>query len=549
MSDKFLPIYDLAIQTLSPLHIGSRNSLLPVQWFRKDGRLSVIDLDWLIDDVIQQGDPKRADLLTACLEKGIAISTETLGGRQLSDYCVYEIPYDWEPGIAPPDEIRTFIKQGGFGSYLPASSIKGGVRSALFRGAALTTRRAFSDVEQQFENYLEGLDERKKHRSFSQDFEAKYFASTGSDSRKYPNYDINRMLIARDRPFGLENLSAVQVKILSVMTDGGLKPKSTPIFIEALRAGIILTSQITWQAQLLREVPDQQLHFKSLMDLIAYLPQYCRSSSLYLIEQEIQFYGRHGQFQLRDWYESLYQQVIQLPENSFILPIGYGSGFDAKTITDIFQSQNFETVCERYRYTKGLGRPGNTESGRWLGPKDAPKSRKVVATNGEYIPLGWVRFSLNPAEGQPDWLGEWRSKLPAPNFWQPSFRSDQPEKRETTRLVQPVPPTPDKAKTTPSEQSTPSTPPIKPKGFQVFQELPHPGDQFFGIVLDQESTQVFLEIPELSPDEKAMAVLAGEHYPKKRLNLGSKIACEVLEVKPDPNQKNFWLVYCKVIVY
>lgn len=119
----------------------------------------------------------------------------------------------------------------------------------------------------------------------------------------------------------------------------------------------------------------------------------CRSASRNLIEQEIAFYQYHaGEVaqEMLGWFSRLANQVQASSDDTCMLPLGWGSGYDAKTVTDLVEDTLFEQVSNRSRFTHRLGRPGG--EGAWLHSPLVPKTRKVVVLDGQYYPMGWVKL-------------------------------------------------------------------------------------------------------------------------------------------------------------
>jgi CRISPR/Cas system CSM-associated protein Csm5 (group 7 of RAMP superfamily) len=92
------------------------------------------------------------------------------------------------------------------------------------------------------------------------------------------------------------------------------------------------------------------------------------------------------------------ERLIQVQEtdNAALLRLGWGTGYDSQTVTDVLEEETFRAVLDTYRM--GVGRPGRDLSRAPLDPPFAPKSRQVALTQGEKrVPLGWVKLEV----GQP----------------------------------------------------------------------------------------------------------------------------------------------------
>jgi hypothetical protein len=79
-----------------------------------------------------------------------------------------------------------------------------------------------------------------------------------------------------------------------------------------------------------------------------------------------------------------------------------------------------------------------------------------------------------------------------------------------------------------------------------FDRLPQPGERFYGEVLDCEPNgKILLEIPGLSVDDLAMAVIpAGENPSRKKFIAKAELLVEVIELKPEG--AGYHLIICRM---
>ena len=248
----------------------------------------------------------------------------------------------------------------------------------------------------------------------------------------------------------------------------------------------------------------------------------------------------------------------------FILPMGWGSGYDAKTVTDLLTDEVFEAVVETYRNTEGLGRPGNMPGNPWMGPDDSPKSRKVVIRADQTLePVGWVVVQLNPVGDLP---AEWTAleeTVPAPGFEEEE--DEEVDQEFPATVVDFLPATNDDAGTEASggteqqsqdtqNEEVPEPTSLHPLAHFVlsFMNLPEQGDCFKGTVLyrDDQTHHIYLEIPGLSADDLAMAWIHRDDLPTALANIDEDdlVDCQVAEVAPEPNVEGYWLVRCRIYI-
>lgn len=408
MKDSFLKPYMLVVQTLSPVHIGTGVKLSKADFVARNDRVHVIDENKLMAWIIGQLDAEKLALALADdlrRPEGIEKFLRERFRGNLADITAYSLPYQ-----GAPKDIATFIKTADHRPYLPGSSVKGVLRSGLLRGKMLgddgLRQKAIRAID-------DGAQDRRRPKTNSDRIQANVFVKPGKDAGKWPNYDINRVLAVRDSDAfdSASALEVVGVKTFSTQTNASLQPKHFDIFVEALRSKQLIQHPVIWQTNLLSEQA-KELGFQALEDLMIYLPEYCRRVSQNLLSQERVFYQQHGRKELTEWFEKRLTSLGKSRPEVFILPLGWGSGYDAKTITDLLGTTTFKKVVDTYEYTSGLGKPGRRKEAAWLGPDDSPKSRKVVVRqDGTLEPMGWVAMRFIPADSSDDWLASRREAL------------------------------------------------------------------------------------------------------------------------------------------
>jgi hypothetical protein len=295
----------------------------------------------------------------------------------------------------------------------------------------------------------------------------------------------------------------------------------TTLFVEMLPAGFTVTLPVTWQGYLLSELAGE-LRQADREAILVFWNAYLRQASLDLLQQEHDFYRHHARPELAQWYEKRLSQMEKADPNVCILPLGWGSGYDAKTVTDLLSEKTFAEVVRAsgklraFRNVQGLGRPGNNPSAAWLGVADSPKSRKVVYKNEtEALPIGWVALRLEPADEQADaWIESQRQRL---NRHQPAVRLAVHIALKE-QLAPPVPPEQPQPQSKPvPPASTPkAAPPPKPPAAQLithFTAVPKVGDVFEGSYVDEDAGEVLYEIPGLDFETQAYAVVQRSEYP------------------------------------
>lgn len=213
-----------------------------------------------------------------------------------------------------------------------------------------------------------------------------------------PNHDLMRMLHVIDT----ETVSLQQLEVGLVWTytlrqnrlvekrESSGEYKS---FAEWLRAGSQLNARIDLEEFLLSETAKRALRFSDAgVKAIQQLAKSCNAYAATLIARQRDFFARYQLTALRNFFQELQQRLNSLPEGAFLLNIGWGGGWEAKTVGDIvhdlLQQGEFDDFTElRKKYKLGA----DPNSGRILEDAPFPKTRLVAYRNGAPCwMLGWV---------------------------------------------------------------------------------------------------------------------------------------------------------------
>jgi len=565
VSSSLLYPFNLTLTVEAPVHIGSgeRLSAAEFQIEKRDGKdyLSVFSLDALLRWVARQPNPERlASLLTSSLEnpknggmRGF-IRSQKVPPREVESYAL-----PLAEGVSPAEinEALTFIKTAADRVFVPGSSLKGAFRSALLRGALIQR----DELRTKAENMVSQGLLRMENKTYSAAIEAEAFVKPQIKPARWSNYDLNRLLHIRDSsPFEAQDaLRLYAVRILSVSTNGKMQwkldarsNKETNLFVEMLPADFRVSLPVVWQAYLLSDKA-AEMRQADREALFIFWNDFVRQASLNLLGQEIEFYERHSRPELKAWFQKRLSQLEKGDSNEVFLPLGWGSGYDAKTITDLFSEQTFEAVVNAFsdpnkrlrafRNVQGLGRPGNQPGADWLGAADSPKSRKVIyRSETDALPVGWVAVRLEPVdEAAAEWMQAERARLAR---YQPAVKA-QPRPAEPDKPASSAQPA------TPQTQPAPAAAPVKPVPppqpqpqalIPQFDRTPRVGEVFEGTYLEEDSGEVLYEIPGLDLDTQAYAVVLRSQYPNfpKKMQRCRLTVKQVVEVG-----KNYFKVICE----
>ncbi len=360
-------IYTVRVSLISPLHIGTGTILLRDYDFKTVGsRTWVLNQDAIFADVFDRAGG-RPDWNLLALPPG-----QLVQDKELYDGSPF-VRYGLE-GTTTVDQVREQIKDIYGQCYLPGSSLKGALRTVLMSHAIRSGR---------FQPDLSALGERREWAG--QPWERAIFGPN-------PNQDLLRALIVADSEPLPRSPSPLMLLNAQVFTRDG-RPGS-PIVVEALKPDTVFQTTLRIDDYLLSEAA-RALRFGDRREWLMNLAQIANEISRARIEGEMRWYEGNPAFQN---VLSLYRQLAQFRTrgNAFILQIGWGAGWTAKSVGFWLPKAAQDTLRRRYR----LGRP--PRAGRDWQPNLAqpfPRSRRLRArrTQTQVVPdwpLGWVLVEM-----------------------------------------------------------------------------------------------------------------------------------------------------------
>ena len=390
--------YHLKITVLSPLHIGSGERLTPKSLWVRGGKTSVVDEQALFQKIA------ASPALLNQFEKFTLNPHQSLlqffksAHLAPADVALYTIEH---LGKLPNKYYFSHIKVPGFPPrpYLPGSSLKGALRSAFLRSRLIDNpqerQRAANLVRQQMGEY------RPKRKRADNALEQAVF---GPDQHR----EWMRLFQLSDTlPISPAHLWATEVRILSIRGQGagmrldwkGWKPgKPTTLHPEVIRPGTILNGRLTILDELLSSDATPTLRFPTKMGSVRNLLWECNRVAQEQIVQEQEFGDKTKWQKGNKFYGWMGEQLARAAKsNACLLRLGWGAGYDDKTITDLLDDDTFEDVLDQYRLT--VGRPGRKLNNPPLEKSLSPKSRKVALDKkNRWVPMGWIKIEIQPAE-------------------------------------------------------------------------------------------------------------------------------------------------------
>lgn len=362
-------LFEVTATTLTPLHIGSGTLLLRDYDYAVAGNSTWrINEDALLADQ-DVNDPRLAETLARTPPAQLLKPADFKPDSSYFRYRLAGQPRSKEAGAQLQEQLKTVRDE----AYLPGSSLKGAIRTALaWHGwFEMGLRPRSNDLE--------------RNRKFAgRRLEQQLL---GPD----PNHDLLRTLQVSDSaPAGKDRFIIVNAQ---VVTGGSL---GSPIELEAIR-------------------PDTAFKLTIKVDRVLF-GQWARQRGFRLggsqawLEQLVQIIQEHTGQRVKDeaaWYKDrpgtqetggFYRELAnaQLPAQSCLLQVGWGTGWSDKTLGSHLQrDQRFmEEIIGQYRLAMGRRQPGDP----------FPKSRRATVRVARdkagqlqqrpSLPLGWLLLEM-----------------------------------------------------------------------------------------------------------------------------------------------------------
>ena len=353
--------YKIEMETLTPVHIGSgEKAIFGLDYYLEGTKVIFIDSPKLIDKITEK---ERQELFRALRSKDIR-NIKSLAKKYRKE--IYAIENKADRDDLKRKGVDTILKTRGDRVYIPGSSIKGAIRTALIynrmREKEKEEIREIANL-QSIENKLEGVLKRKI--IFDGDTDV----------------DVLNSLIIRDSEEKRANTCTSTYTLNISIADGAYAHKQP---IEAINSDEKFESEISIRRDMIS---------------IEEIKNASRKFSSEIIEHEKKFYERRlwwsGRGKRRgiktesllNFYKKLERELNNLGENDFLLNLGRHSGHHIKTGWStfdyelLFDKGTSESIADLLSKQKDVRKP-------------FPKTRRAVIEEGSLKPLGWVKVRV-----------------------------------------------------------------------------------------------------------------------------------------------------------
>jgi len=386
------------ITTLTPLHIGDGNLLYAdFDFVFEKNKINVYDVEEVIGKLFEVNRKVFADFGKSNFSLKNILSSYELDVKPVYSFDIF----------TSPREIRKFIKNAYLKPYIPGSSIKGAIHTALWR-------QLKRDVVLTKGNY----------NSFK-----KTISMVGGES-PYESF-IRPVLVSDTLPLLCSDLSLGEVKIFNLKSEnqGGWKDFKTRknindfleargVFVEVLKRGTTSYFQVKLDKFLLNNTVRKYAHLPEV-DALTSASSLCRAineHSLHIIKREKEFLKKYTQTTpICNFYNNLENTIKNLLDtNSCILRLAFGSGWRGMT-GDWLTDEELNIVRKEERLGKTFCPHCESSKIRWNKKQKKmecmackklferheiklfsvfPKSRRFINEHGQLMPLGWVKLDL-----------------------------------------------------------------------------------------------------------------------------------------------------------
>ena len=376
------------LQILTPVHIGTGEVLNPMDGYYANGRWYHIDFDKVLEHPSTNLNALTTEMGRRDFRWQRYLQHHNMDPAELS---VYSLPCSQSPEAS---EIREAIHTIGNRPYIPGSTLKGAIRTAMLAEILDTSdpvyERSLAHLEKRIEQGPRGNPRSEQPaRTIEQ-------TAFGKD----PNHDLLRALHIGDTfPIGSD---ALEIGLLWTLTldqndqlvqkrDNGREYKH---FVKQFRREEQLRFSIKIDENLFRNTEKQRLGFNDLqVEKLHDIAEVCRSDADALLRSEAFFFTQYNRPEIANVYDKLIRINETLSEGAFLLQIGWGTGYHANTVTSLFTEVEEATVDpmdvrKRFRLGESRSRRGHYDE------RAFPKTRRILYRGQNPIaPMGWVKIS------------------------------------------------------------------------------------------------------------------------------------------------------------
>ncbi len=379
------------LETITPVHIGSGEMLNHIDGYYANDRWYRIDLDKVLTHPNVDINALTSEMAQRDFRWNDYFSRHNMNAAELS---TYNLLCAQSPETT---EIREAIKSVGNRPYIPGSSIKGAIRTALLsdlinsdeneqllNGSATHLKREIDKGSRAY----------RRNETPAKRVEAMAFG-------KDPNHDLLRTLqISDTEPLESDALAIEtawtvalnQNNELEQKIEGNTEYKNCVEVIQGVKA---LTFTLKIDDLLFRDREKEHLNFSNLQEkTLREVADVCQFESKVLMQDEQNFFEDYSYTEIANLYDKFIALNDSLTDGAFMLQIGWGTGYLSNTVTSSFtQGDDAPVDMMKFRERYRLGRSRSNQRHPY-DTREFPKTRRILYRGQNPIaPLGWVKIS------------------------------------------------------------------------------------------------------------------------------------------------------------
>ncbi len=378
------------LETITPVHIGSGETLNHIDGYYADGNWSRIDLDKVLTHPNTDINALTSEMSQRDFRWSNYFSRHNMNAADIS---TYSLLCAQSPGTT---DIREAIKSVGNRPYIPGSSIKGAIRTAL-----LSDLINHKENQRLFDNSAAHLNReigKGSHAYRRNETPAKRIEEMALG--KDPNHDLLRALQVSDTEPLESNALAIETawtvtlnqnNQLEQKIEGNTEYKN---YVEVIQGVKSLTFTLKIDDLLFRDREKDLLNFSNLQEkTLREIADVCGHETHLLMQAEKEFFDYYNISEIANLYDKFIDLNDSLTDGAFMLQIGWGTGYLANTVSSSFTQTedapiDLIALRERYRLGTSRARRGHYDE------REFPKTRRILYRRENPIaPLGWVKIS------------------------------------------------------------------------------------------------------------------------------------------------------------
>lgn len=349
-------IYEVEI--LTPLAINNGNEIKSFEIIREGGKSYILDFNKLfenenfVDLVI-----KSPQILS---DENTLKNAFKLLKIDYKKYTKFVLNYPLEKRY----NIKEFIKTTGK-PFLPGSSLKGSIRTALIKG---------NNLEEKYKERINLLgkknEEKINKKFFDKNVEKKLFGDSYGSPFKF-------LRISDGYVISNHELKIVPIEVLNVRKRRRVLPY---IYTEVLDKHTKIKGTIDFRFLDTIKNSEFKDNFKNLQVIDDFVRKVNNGVKKY-INDELDLLPNNLR-ELKEFYLKLLKRMKMLKDNQFIVQVGFSTGYYSKTVVGKLDSNQIKLMKEKRLLDYKVK------------PEFFPITRRVVKRNGVMEPLGWILVTL-----------------------------------------------------------------------------------------------------------------------------------------------------------